>query len=75
VPAGYPYSIAPVVQTSVTAFQAPGVEAFGEAAYWTSTQYSESIAWYQNFTYGYQYNNDENYEGHARAVRLIQIDA
>jgi hypothetical protein len=37
--------------------------------YWTSTQYSESGAWYQDLYYGYQYYDVKKYEAHARAVR------
>jgi hypothetical protein len=74
VPAGYPYSEAsPIVQTSVAAFMFGGPEAFDTDWYWSSTQYSESDAWDQDLSNGFQYGNGKKYEAHARAVRLIQL--
>jgi hypothetical protein len=74
VPAGYLYSdAAPMVQTSVAEFQAGGAEAFEATWYWSSTQYSESLAWYQYFYTGSQYHYDKTCAAHARAVRLIQL--
>ena len=75
VPAGYPYKAAPIVQTPVHAFQAGNAEAFEEGWYWASTQYSESSAWGQDFGNGTQLSYVKVYEGLARAVRLIQLDA
>ena len=75
-PAGYPYTEAtPIVQTSVAAFQKGASEAFEEAWYWSSTQYSADGAWVQNFSNGCQGHDDKKYAGRARAVRLIQLDA
>ena len=73
-PVGYPYMPA-LVQTSVQAFQAGSAEAFDPAWYWASTQDSESDAWNQNFSNGYQFDCGKTYEGLARAVRLIQLEA
>ena len=43
--------------------------------YWTSSEYSERLAWIQDFYYGYQLDDDKSHEARARAVRLIHIDA
>ena len=48
---------------------------FEEAWHWTSESWDGSCAWYQNFVTGGQGNGHESYEGRARAVRLIQLDA
>ncbi len=74
-PVGYPYSLSdtPIVQTTEQAFQEGGPQAFETEWYWSSTQYSDSTAWNQNFHYGYQNNYIKSVEARARAVRLIQI--
>jgi hypothetical protein len=48
---------------------------FEEALHWTSESWDGSFAWRQDFSYGTQFSNHESYEGRARAVRLIQLDA
>ena len=74
VPAGYPYTDELPLQTSVTAFQDDGPEAFSASWYWSSTQYSRSYAWGQYFGGGSQYGNAKSYTGRARAVRRLVID-
>jgi hypothetical protein len=73
VPAGYPYTEDSPAKTTVEAFQEGGPEAFEEAWYWSSTQYSDNCAWSQYFDNGYQGNLYKSYEGRCRAVRLIQL--
>jgi hypothetical protein len=74
VPPGFPYTDAHAhAQTSVEAFKAGGAEAFEADAYWSSTQYSDSYAWYQGFDNGDQYNDSKGAELRARAVRLIPV--
>jgi len=75
IPAGYPYTEASPAQTSVEAFREGGPEAFEEAWYWSSTQASSGSAWGQDFSNGNQYYYDKNFEGRARLVRLIQLNA
>jgi len=48
---------------------------FEEAWHWTSESFDGSYAWSQNFHYGSQGFTHKSYEGRARAVRLIQLDA
>lgn len=43
--------------------------------YWTSTPYSDSLAWYQVFNYGNQDSYYKGAEARARAVRLIHLSA
>ncbi len=74
VPAGYPYAEALPVQTGVEAFREGGPEAFDEAWYWSSTQYSELNAWGQYFYGGCQSSNDKKAEGRVRLVRLIHLN-
>lgn len=42
---------------------------FSAAWYWSCEQYSDSLAWFQLFTYGLQGFDDKSYGGRARAVR------
>lgn len=49
------------------------VERFEKAWYWSSTQYSASFAWGQDFGDGTQGNASKNDTGRARAVRRIEI--
>lgn len=61
-------------QTSVTAFRTGGAEAleFGSVFYWSSSEYSSSIAWYQycdTSSPGYQGGINKAVSGRARAVR------
>jgi len=72
-PPGYPYAHNPVVQTSAQDFQEGGPQAFEEALYWSSTQYSSLNAWFQYFSHGYQSDDDKSSELRARVVRTIQL--
>lgn len=68
-PAGYPYTENSPAQTSLDLFQANGAEAFDEAWYWASTQYSRNGAWMQTFDDGYQ---DLDGKFNSRRVRLVR---
>jgi hypothetical protein len=48
-------------------------EQFAKAWYWSSTQYSAGIAWYQHFAGGYQSIANKGYPGRARAFRRLFI--
>jgi hypothetical protein len=72
-PVGYPYSIHLPGQTPVELFREGGVEAFEDAWYWSSTQYSAYGAWYQYFGNGDQYGAFKSYKGRVRAVRRVKI--
>lgn len=50
---------------------------FEKAWHWTSETHEDegSYAWDQYFVYGGQYGLHKSFEGRARAVRLIQLDA
>jgi hypothetical protein len=74
IPAGYPYTESSPAQTAVEAFQEGGAEAFDEAWYASSTQYSEYDAWAQSFDDGRQYCNIKGYERRCRFVRLIPLN-
>ena len=72
-PAGYPYTTKLPGITKVKPFAAKGTEAFADAWYWGSTQFSENYAWYQIFSYGYQDFYHKSFEARCRAVRLIPL--
>lgn len=74
VPIGAAYTSSDPAQTSITAFKTGGSEAFIENYYWSSTQYSSSYAWYQNFGNGTQLNYFKNVASYVRAVRKVLID-
>jgi hypothetical protein len=74
IPAGYPYTQTSPAQTTVEAFQDGNPEAFEEAWYFSSTQFSEGGAWSQDFVNGDQLDF-KVYERRCRFVRLIQLSA
>ena len=73
-PQGAAYTSGSPAQTAATAFRTGGAEAFeyGSAFYWSSSEYSASYAWRQNWgaSYpGYQSNNGKTNAYRVRAVR------
>ena len=75
IPAGYPYTATSPEQTTVEAFQDGNADAFEEAWYASSTQYSEHYAWMQLFASGGQSSYDKYYERRVRFVRLIPLSS
>lgn len=70
IPAGYPYTAEEPSQTAAaSAFRDGGAEAFADAWYWASTQYSPGSAWNQTFGAGGQNTSHKYGELRARAVR------
>jgi hypothetical protein len=74
IPAGYPYTEGAPAQTLAEAFRAGGAEAFEEAWYHSSTQYSSDDAWFQGFYDGNQGAYYKKFEALWRPVRLIQLN-
>lgn len=71
-PAGAGYTATVPAQTAVTAFKTGGAEFMENAYYWSSSEFSYSSAWSQNFYTSYpgnQYNGNKNNSVRARAVR------
>jgi hypothetical protein len=73
-PQGVAYTAGSPAQTSVAAFQSGGSEAmtFGSNAYWSSTEYSTSLAWpqyYNTSVPGRQSNPGKSGSNYVRAVR------
>lgn len=60
-------------QTSVTAFQAGGSEAFADPSYWSSTEATDSASRRQGFYNGYQGNTNKISSYRVRAVRRIPV--
>ena len=75
IPAGYPYTETSPAQTTIEAFQEGNAEAFEEAWYFSSTQYSEGNAWGQGFSTGTQNSSNKSSERRCRFVRLIQLSS
>ncbi|TRO21985.1 DUF1566 domain-containing protein [Ectopseudomonas mendocina] len=73
VPITQHYSAEAPAQTSHEAFQEGGEQAFEDAWYWSSTQYSPFYAWDQDFDDGGQYDGRKDYELRARAVRRFKV--
>ena len=48
-----------------------GVGGFSTGSYWSSSEFDVSIAWYQNFFYGYQDINGKSYSYYVRPVRAF----
>ena len=67
------YSSGSPAQTSATAFQSGGAEAFAADVYWSSTEDSATNAWYQGFLNGYQGSYGKIYSLYVRAVRRIPV--
>ena len=77
-PTAVAYTASVPGQTSVTAFRTGGAEAleFGSAYYWSSSEFSSSTAWSQNYSTGipgYQGNGSKSGNGRARAVRRSPV--
>lgn len=73
IPAGKLYTEENPLQTTVAAFQEGGAEAFEAAWYWSSTQHSANLAFFQYFHDGGQGCYYESSSSNLRPVRMIQI--
>jgi hypothetical protein len=60
----------------VEAFDPDETDGFAKDWYWSSTQYAGNAAWawFQDFSYGYQYGTTKHGELRARAVRRLVIE-
>jgi hypothetical protein len=59
--------------STIPEFKTGGAEAFVEGNYWSSTEFSTTDAWRQNFGDGDQYNNGKGYYNYVRAVRRVKL--
>jgi hypothetical protein len=72
-PIGAAYTSGNPAQTSVSIFKTGNTEAFVNVSYWTSTDFSNTNTWLQDFNDGFQ-GNDFRTGGHrVRAVRRILV--
>jgi hypothetical protein len=69
------YTNSPAVpaQTSASAFQSGGSEAFAAAFYWSSTESSATYARGQNFNDGNQSTTAKDFSARVRAVRRLAV--
>ena len=70
---GSNYTSGTPAQTSATDFRSTGTEYFNSADYWTSTQYSATLAWTQSFYDGGQGQSDKGNYARVRAIRRIAV--
>jgi hypothetical protein len=60
-------------QTVATDFRSGGAQAFAEDAYWSSTEFNDTTAWYQFFGNGIQANDGKTGAYYVRAVRRVAV--
>jgi len=72
-PTGAAYTSGSPAQTSVTAFQTGGAEAFAAGFYWSSSEFSSTYAWRQYFGNGNQYDGSKDSSDYVRAVRRVAV--
>jgi hypothetical protein len=73
-PTGAAYTSGTPSQTSVTAFITGGTEAFASDYYWSSSEFSDTAAWFQYFLNGNQYSTlSKTNSRHVRAVRRVPV--
>jgi hypothetical protein len=72
-PTGSAYTTGSPAQTSATAFQTGNTEAFASANYWSSSEFSSTNAWRQDFNTGNQFNNFKDISFYVRAVRRLPV--
>jgi hypothetical protein len=70
---GSNYTTGDPAQTSVTAFQSGGAEAFSSSNYWTSTENGVSYGWRQGFNYGNQGGGYKSNYYRVRAIRRVAV--
>ena len=74
IPAGAAYTAGSPAQTAVAKYiTVSGTEAFTATDYWSSTEFSATFAWVQNFGNGTQYSNVKPDTKYVRAVRRLII--
>jgi hypothetical protein len=72
-PTGAAYTAGSPAQTSVSAFQTGNAEAFAASDYWSSTEYSATIAWKPLFGDGNQALGTKSNPNYVRAVRRVAV--
>ena len=73
VPNGAAYTSTNPSQTSITVFQSGGYECFDTDWHWSSTWFSSSGAWFQNFADGFHGGTDQTDSYYVRCVRRVAI--
>lgn len=72
-PTGAAYTSGSPAQTAVTAFKSGGTEAFAADVYWSSSEYSATPAWRQDFNSGNQKGGTKDGSYYVRAVRRVAV--
>ena len=70
---GSDYTAGDPAQTSVTAFQSGGAEAFVASFHWSSTELFSVNAWLLSFDNGFQLNFSKTYSAYVRAFRKFAV--
>jgi hypothetical protein len=73
-PQGVAYTAGSPAQTSVAAFQSGGAEAmtFGSNRYWSSTEYSTTVAWSQEYSTSFPGTQDPYNKTNSHYVRAVR---
>ena len=72
-PTGAAYTSGSPAQTTAASFITGGAEAFAADVYWSSTEYSSTFAWFQNFTSGVQNDTNKTNSYYVRAIRRLPV--
>jgi hypothetical protein len=72
-PNGGLYEETTPAQTEIEPFKTDNTESFEPAWYWSSTQYRASLAYFQDFSDGYQFNGIKYRTARVRPVRRLLI--
>jgi hypothetical protein len=70
---GSNYTAGTPAQTSATNFQSTGAEKFSTGFYWSSSEASATLAWFQFFGNGSQSSYVKDYLTNVRAVRRVAV--
>jgi len=72
-PVGSAYTASDPARTDLGLFRKGGPEAFDEAWYWSSSEFSSDFSWLQYFGNGQQYDDIKGGALSARAIRKVPI--
>tara|TARA_R110000868_G_scaffold169742_2_gene404808 strand:+ start:802 stop:1461 length:660 start_codon:yes stop_codon:yes gene_type:complete len=67
------YTAGTPAQTSAADFQDTGAEDFAAVRYWSSSEFSDTRAWFDFFPSGYQLNYLKTYAYRVRAIRRVAV--
>lgn len=72
-PTGAAYTVSSPAQTAVEIFKSGETEAFSAALYWSSSEFSDTKSWIQNFAEAFQFSEFKFDVKYVRAVRRVSV--